>query len=943
MIMRRSAPLLWAFPLVLSSNTNTLMYHRLTALLCAFLLVLPAMAQEQNTVPTPVPDIPYEKFVLDNGLTVVVHEDRKAPIVAVNIWYHVGSKNEPAGRSGFAHLFEHLMFNGSENFNDDYFQPLERIGATDLNGTTNEDRTNYFQNVPTNALDLAMWMESDRMGHLLGAVDQDKLDEQRGVVQNEKRQGENQPYGQVWNLITDATFPDDHPYGHTVIGSMDDLNAAALEDVHEWFKTYYGPSNAVLVIAGDIDAATARAKAEEYFGDIAPGPPVARFDSWISKMEGERRQVLEDRVPQARVYKVWNVPPELSRDAHYLDLVTDLLAGGKNSRLYKRLVYEDQIATDAVAFIDSREIASQIVVWATARPGEDLAVVEQALDEELERFLAEGPTEEELARVKAQRKAQFIRGIERIGGFGGKSDILARSEVYGGSPDAYQQRYNDFESATPDGIRTTAQEWLSDGVYVLEVHPFPEFSAAAEGADRSQTPTVGLPPDARFPAFQRATLDNGLNVILAERHAVPTVTFSLLVDAGSAADQGELLGTANLTMNMLDEGTTSRSSLEISETLDMLGATLGSGSNLDMSTVTMSALTENFGASLDLFADVVLNPAFPENELDRLKSEQLAGIQREKVTPVQMALRVFPKLLYGDGHAYSAPFTGSGDESSVTQISRDNLQAFHQTWFKPNNATLVVVGNITMDQLTPMLEAEFGNWRRGDVPQKNIAAVQHQSTQHVYLMDRPGSQQSIIFAGHVAPPKNNPDEIAIETMNNILGGSFTSRVNMNLREDKGWSYGSFTLLFDARGQRPFIAYAPVQTDKTAESMQEIVNELTGILTDAPATTDEIEKAQRNQTLSLAGQWETNAAVRGSLTEIVRFGLPDDYFQTYTDAVRTLNPNQIAAAAEEVVQPDKLVWVVVGDRATIEPAIRALNLGEITLLDSNGAVISDGTR
>ena len=921
------------------------MRYRIATLTLGLLLSAPllATAQDMDPMPTALPDIPYEKFVLDNGLTLIVHEDHKAPIVAVNVWYHVGSKNEPEGRSGFAHLFEHLMFNGSEHFDDDYFQALERVGATDLNGTTNRDRTNYFQNVPTNALDLALWMESDRMGHLLGAIDQEKLDEQRGVVQNEKRQGENQPYGQVFNKITDATYPEGHPYAHTVIGSMEDLNAASLEDVQEWFKTYYGPSNAVVVIAGDIDAQAAKTMAETYFGDIEPGPPVSHFDTWIAKRTGEQREVMQDRVPQSRVYKVWNIPEIYSEDYHRLDLISDILTSGKNSRLYKRLVYEDQIATGVSAFVRGGEIGSQFILQATARPGQDLAAVEQVVDEELARLLAEGPTQQELDRVKTQAKAGFIRGIERIGGFGGKSDILAYGEVYGGTPEAYKKTFYDKENASAADVRQTAQEWLSDGVYVLEVHPFPQLSAAADGADRSGLPGVDTPPEAVFPALQKTELANGLKIILAERHAAPVVEFTLMVDAGYAADQGAIQGTASLAMNMLDEGTAGMSSLEINEALTNLGANLNTGSNLDGSVVLLSALKENLAASLDLYADVILNPAFPQNELDRLKQEQIAAIQREKVSPFQMALRVFPKLLYGEGHAYSLPFTGSGTEASVASLTRDNLVDFHQTWFKPNNATLIVVGDVTMAELKPLLEQRFAGWSRGSVPTKNVAEVAHKPASTIYLMDRPGSQQSIIFAGHVAPPKNIPNDIAIETMNTILGGSFTSRINMNLREDKGWSYGAGSVVVGARGQRPFLVYAPVQTDKTSESMTEIANELRGYLGEAPPTDEEVLKAQQNQTLTLAGQWETNNAVEFSVSEMVLYNLPDDYYDTYTERVRSLNVSQVSEAAQQVVKPDNLVWIVVGDRAVIEDKIRALNLGEVYIMDGDGNVLEGGTQ
>jgi len=880
-------------------------------------------------------DIPFQKFVLDNGLTLIVHEDHKAPIVAVNVWYHVGSKNEKTGKSGFAHLFEHLMFNGSENFNQDYFQTMERIGATDLNGTTNEDRTNYFQNVPTSALDIALWMESDRMGHLLGVVDQPKLDEQRGVVQNEKRQGENEPYGVTYELIVKNTYPAGHPYSWSVIGSMEDLNAAALDDVKDWFKTYYGAANAVIVVAGDIDAATAKAKVEKYFGDIPSGPPVARHDAWIAPMTETHRQQVQDRVPQARLYKVWNIPERGAAEHDYLNLVSDVLGSGKNSRLYKRLVYDDQICTNVAAYIDAREISSQFYIEATSKPGEDLAKVEKAVDEELAKFLAAGLTAAELQRVKTQHKAQFIRGIERIGGFGGKSDILALNEVYFGSPDYYRTTLKRTDEATAPNLHNAAKQWLTDGVYILEVRPFPEYKTSTSDVDRAKLPIAGAAPEVKFPDLQRKTLSNGLKVVLAERASIPVINFNLLVDAGYASDQSAIPGTASLAMNMMDEGTKTRTSLQISEELALLGANLGSGSNLDMSSVTLSALKSNLDASLNIFADVILNPSFPDADFKRLQKQQIAGIQREKVTPIQMALRVFPKLLYGANHAYGNPLTGSGTEASVGKLTREDLIKFHQTWFKPSNATLVVVGATTLAEITPKLEKLFSTWKAGEVPKKNISEVAQQPKPVVYLIDRPGSQQSIIFAGHVSLPRANPDEVAIETMNNILGGDFTSRVNMNLREDKHWSYGSFTLLFGARGQRPFIAYAPVQTDKTKESMVEVNKELRDILGARPVTAEEFTKAQTNAALQLPGQWETMAAVGGSIGDIVRYGLAENYYHTYADKIRGLKQAEVAAVAKKVVHPDNLVWVVVGDRSKIEAGVRELNYGEIRLIDTEG--------
>src|SRR6266704_1696772 len=768
-----------------------------------------------SAAPAPIA-IPYQRFVLKNGLTLLVHEDHKAPIVAVNIWYHVGSKNEKPGRTGFAHLFEHLMFNGSEHFNDDYFQPFERIGATDQNGTTNNDRTNYFENVPTSALDVALWMESDRLGHRLGVIDTAKVNEQRGVVQNEKRQGENQPYGKVNLLMAEGAFPPGHPYSWTVIGSMEDLNAASVEDVKNWFRTYYGPNNAVIVLGGDITPETARQKVAQYFGDIPATPPIAKQDVWIAKRTGSHREIMQDRVPQARIYKQWNIPQFGSADGDYLDLVTDVLAAGKTSRLYKRLVYDEQIATDVVAYVDLREIAGQLVIRATAKPGGDLARVERAIDEELTRFVRTGPTPGELRRVKTQSRASFIRGIERIGGFGGKSDVLAMNEVYAGNADHYQVTRQRVATATAADLRSAAARWLSDGDFVVEVHPYPSYDVVASGADRSKLPAAGTPPDARFPAIARATLPNGLKIMLAERHSIPQVNMTLLVDAGYAADQFATPGTASLALDMLDEGTTKRTALQISDTLSQLGAELSTGSQLDVSSVSLSTLKDNLDPALDIFADVILSPSFPQADFQRQQRQRLARIQREKVQPVQMALRVFPQLLYGANHAYGNPLTGSGTEASVSGMTRDDLVRFHRTWFKPNHATLVVVGDISLAEIQPKLARLFGRWPAGDVPQKNVSAVADLPRPLVYILDRPGSEQSIIFAADLAPAQANPHEYAIKAMTSLLGGQFTSRVNMNLRDAKHWSYGAFTFVWDARGQRPFIAYAPVQTDKTKD-------------------------------------------------------------------------------------------------------------------------------
>ena len=906
--------------------------------LCGFLLFsLPAFSEVKEKKSMDI-SVPNQKFVLPNGLTVIVHEDHKAPIVAFNIWYHVGSKNEKLGKTGFAHLFEHLMFNGSEHYNDDYFKPFESVGATDMNGTTDYDRTNYFENVPRQALDVALWMESDRMGHMLGAITQAKLDEQRGVVQNELRQGENQPYGKVEGIIARNTFPYGHPYSWDVGGSIEDLNSATLNDVQEWFKTYYGPSNAVVVIAGDIDVQDAREKAEKYFGSIPAGSCLTRHQFWIAKRTGTIRQKTEDRVPQSRILKIWNIPPWGSVEGEALSMVADILGSGKNSRLFKRLVYDDQIATQVSAFADLREIAGQFVIQATARPGQDLAQVEKAIDEELSRFLKNGADEKELQRIKTQRESQFIRGIERIGGFGGKSDILATNQVYGGTPDFYLTSIRRQREVSNQSLLATAREWLADGVYILEVHPFPDLSSAKTDVDRTRLPAPGTFPEIAFPALQKITLANGLRIVLAERHATPLVHFTLLVDAGTAADQFAVPGTASLTMATIDEGTKARSALQINEELEMLGSELAAYSGIDSSVISLSALKPNLDAALDVYADVILHPQFPEKEFLRLQKQLLARIQQEKSNPVQIALRLLPGLLYGKAHAYGNPLTGSGTEESVSAIRRRDLISFYESWFKPNNATLIVTGDTTPDEIVPRIEKILAHWKGGPIPRKNIQQVPTVAKPAFYLIDKPGAPQSVVIAGQIAPPRSDPGDIAMETMNNILGGNFSSRINMNLREDKHWSYGAGSLFYNTRAQRPFIAYAPVQTDKTGETVSEIIKEVKGLQGQHPVSQEELTRTQNNQTLQLPGSWETIDSVSGAIGELVTFGLPDNYFKTYPKKVRALTIGEITAIAKKVLRPDQFVWIIVGDRSKIEKEIRSLAIGDMNLIDSNGKIV-----
>ncbi|MEO8672487.1 MAG: pitrilysin family protein [Tahibacter sp.] len=885
-------------------------------------------------------DIPYERFQLGNGLTVIVHEDHKAPVVAVSVWYHVGSKDERPGKTGFAHLFEHLMFQGSENHRGEFFAPFERIGATDQNGTTWLDRTNYYETVPTTALDMSLWMESDRMGHLLGAIDQKLLDEQRGVVQNEKRQNDNEPYGKVFERIQLASFPEGHPYRWETIGSMADLNAASLDDVKQWFKEYYGAANTTVVLAGDIDAKTAREKVEKYFGDIDAGAPITRRKQWIAPRSESTRDVMLDRVAQTRIYRSWNIPGKGNVDLAKLQLAGAVLGGSKTSRLFERLVYRDRIADSVDVSIEAFELAGLMTLEADVKQGVDPARVEQAIAEEWQRFLDKGPTEAEVQRVKISANAGFVRALEKVGG-SGKARVLAEGQVFLGNPASYKDGLARLAAATPAGVQATARQWLSQGDYTLTVNPVPPYTAAKAGIDRSAgVPEVAGFPDLKFPELERGKLKNGIEIVLAQRHSVPVVQINALFGGGYTADQGRKLGTASFSMAMLDEGTHKLGSLDIARRQEELGARIGAGAGLDNSSVSLNALSSQLTPSLALYADVVRNPAFASKEMERLRGQWLAQIAQEKTEPQSLALRVLPPLVYGEGHPYAIPLTGSGTEASIQALMPDDLSQFHRDVIRPDNMRILVAGDTTLADITRELDAVFGDWQAAGPahPRAEVGPVELQAKTRVYLMDKPGAEQSMILAAEIAPSSRVGNYLEISTMNAAFGGTFTSRLNMNLREDKHWAYGVGSFLGSADGPRMFTLYAPVQTDKTAESIQELVRELHEVVGARPLAREEVEKIRLGDVRELPGRFETTAAVLGALTDIVRYARPDNYVQTLKSRIEGQGDDAVRAAATQVIHPDAFTWVVVGDLAKIEAGVRGLKLGEVQVIDASGKVL-----
>ncbi|KTE02375.1 peptidase M16 [Sphingopyxis sp. H038] len=929
----------------------------------------PALAKAKAANPAPIADlvkavdIPYEAFTLDNGLRVIVHEDRKAPVVAVSVWYRVGSKHEPKGKTGFAHLFEHLMFNGSENSPGDFFEPLQQVGATDSNGTTNVDRTNYFETVPTGALDRALFLESDRMGHLLGAVTQEKLDNQRGVVQNEKRQGDNNPYGLLRYEIFENLFPTGHPYHHSTIGSMGDLNSASLGDVKKWFTDNYGPNNAVLVLAGDVNVATAKAKVQEWFGDIPRGPEIAAPKTSIPTLPAPLAKEVKDLVPTTRIYRMWAIPGLNDPEAVPLQMAMGVLGGLSSSRLDNALVRKDPVAVSVSAAAQPFEDAGILLVQADVKPGVDPQLVASRLDAEIASFLASGPTADELQRTAASYLAGTISGLESVGGFGGKAVTLAEGALYSNNPAYYKVELDRMAKATPEQVKAVANKWLSRPAFSLTYTPGerteggenrggavtggkvaapvqpdrywnealgdvgPDTGGVSSFADRSQLPAVADLKALDFPAIERTKLKNGVEVVFARRTTVPTVNVAVSFDAGYAADPHNALGTQSLMLSLMDEGTTSLDSIAFAEAKERLGAQIDGTANADETVFSLFALKPNLGASLSLLADYIRNPAFDSKELERVRAQQLNRLKAELNNPNAIASRILTPVLYGADHPYGIPPSGLGNAKSVAAVTQGQLAAFHSAWIRPDNARVFVVGDTTLAEVKKQLDTTLGQWQAPATakPVKHFEIAIPAPRPRILLFDRPKSPQSVILAGKVLDAKGGDDLEILRSANDIFGGNFLSRFNTNLRETKGWSYGVRSRISGDQDRLTWVAAAPVQADRTGDSIKELQSDLKSFLGDKGVTKEELERTINGSVRELPGSFETSGDVLGGIRQIVKFGRPDNYYETLPATYEAMTAAEIDAAARKALSTDGLVYVVVGDAAVVKPQLDGLGL------------------
>jgi zinc protease len=901
-----------------------------------------------------LPAIGVKEYKLKNGLTVLLHQDRSTPIVAVGAFYHVGSKNEAPGRTGFAHLFEHMMFQGSQNYVDGW-RAVDELGGN-VNGTTNEDRTWYYEAIPSNFLERTLYMEADRMGNLLGAMDQAKLDNQRDVVKNERRfRVDNVPYGQADERTIEVMYPEDHPYHHSVIGSMADLSAASLDDVKSFFRQYYVPNNAVLVLSGDFDEKQARTWIQKYFGPLKGGAPIKRPDATQPQLSSIVRKQYEDPFARlSRVDLVWEGVRQYSPDEAALDVLSSVLTGGRGSRLQSELVFgQNPLAQQIFARNSTSEIAGLYQIIAVARPGKSLDDIEKEINAEIERIKKDGPTADEISRAVNSREAQAIFSLETDLG---RASRLADYAAYVNKPNYFQEDLDRYLKVTPDDVKRVANEYLVANHLVLNFVPSktPPPPAATDKPASTETkkkdtamitkqdamlPKAGPDPKFTLPAIQKTKLSNGLDVWVVRKDRLPIVAMDLVINAGGSLDPSDRAGIASLTASMLNQGTATRSALDIANGLQAIGANVNPSASWDSSGVSMRTTTKNLDKALDYFSDVVKNPAFPNKEFSQLKGRLMGAFQQRRSSNTAVAGVVYDKVLYGD-QTYGRQL--SGDEKSVQAISRDNLEKFYSDYYRPNNSTLIVVGDVTMDTIKPKLEKAFGDWKAGGVAPTTLAEQRMMAKPGIYIVDKPGAAQSSVSIGEVGIDRSNPDYFAVQVMNSILGGGGTARLFMNLREDKGYTYGAYSRFSPRRGAGPFSASGEIQTVSTKEAVQEFLKELEGIRGTRPVTPQELEVNKQSFIRRFPSQFETTGGISNQLGTLVTYGLPDSYFNDYISKINAVTIDDVNRVANKYLDPSKMAIVIVGDRKVIEPGLKQLGM-PISYLDTEGNALAEAAQ
>ncbi len=882
--------------------------------------------------------VSFEKETLPNGLDVILHQDHSIPVVAVNVWYHVGSKDEEVGHTGFAHLFEHVMFEGSKNHNQSYFEPLQKAGAN-LNGSTTPDRTNYWEDVPSHYLELALWLEADRMGFLLDALDQQRFDIQRDVVKNERRQTyENRPYGMASWHIQGALFPMPHPYHWMTIGSQEDLDAASLEDVQDFFRRYYSPSNASLAIAGDFQRDQALELVHRYFGDLAPGPHLPRQGRIDSGLAGRIELEILDRVSLPRLYISWPTPPDFDQDDAPLELLQAVLSDGLTSRLHRSLVYEQQIAQSVMIRYHPGEIAGQFTVQVTAAPGHELDKVEVATDFEMERLRRDPPTDEELARARNRIESGHFRQLSKVGGFGGRADQLNHYNVLGREPGKINSDLERYLAVQREDILRVSESVLDHRQVRLRVLPEASLSSTSTAVmDRSVMPQPAQEPSFTPPIPVRRKLENGLEIVVVEQPGIPIVAFGLMMRAGATTDPEELPGLASFTSQMLMEGTATRSSQEIASEFEFIGARLSTDVRREYTLLATETLSKHWASALNLMADVLKHPTFPEHELERVRREHLTDLRRSKDDPTAVAEQLVSGLAFTRGSGYGHPI--QGNEASLSSLSREDVANHFQKVYGPVNSTFVVAGDVRLDDVVAQVQSALGDWNNNTTVEDRgaITLDGNAGSAAIYLVDHPGAAQSVIRALHTTIARQHPDYFGLLLLNSAFGGQFTARLNLNLRQEKGYSYGYHSLIQWHQGPSLLFAGGSVQTAVTQESVAETLREFNDVHGDRPISPEELDIAKAGILQGYPASFERPGQVISHLLQVVLFDLPNDYFNTVKGKIEEVSLEDVHRIGAELIRPDQLSVLVVGDRKEVEPGLRNLDLPLVLLNDEGHAV------
>jgi zinc protease len=932
-------------------------WYSLSILVLLGVLAAPASAQS----PQKLPQIKYEKLTLANGLTVITHEDHRLPLVAVDLWYHVGPLNERPGRTGFAHLFEHMMFEGSEHVGEKaHIKYVQSAGATDVNGTTDFDRTNYFETMPSNQLELALWLESDRMGFLMEGLDREKLTNQRDVVRNERRQGEGRPYDVADEQVYHMLFPKEHPYYGAVIGSHADIESARIGDVRDFHQQFYTPNNASIAIAGDFDPQQLRTLLEKYFGPIPTGPKVEAVTSVTPPITAQKRATITDTVKLSRLSVAWLTPPAFTPDAYSINAAVFALGGAKASRLDEAMVLKTQVAQSVSCETDPLKLTGVTSCDITAKPGVKLEDLEATFWSELAKLQQGGPTRNEVEASKATDLTRKISGLQRLGGFGGIADTLDEYNQYTGDPGFLPKDVSMIEAVTVASTKAATAKYLTKdsavvvycvpGKKVLDdvprspadtdadvklVNPYtPEFESAQDW--RKTKPAAGPPPTIHLPVPTEFSLDNGLKVLLVEDHALPVVTAEVVSRAGSENNPPNKGGLATLTSAIMRDGTVSRNLEKLAGDQELLGTSINAAAGMDSGSVSMTLLSYRASEGMELLADVAQHPAFRPEDVDRNRRQRLVSIGQETDNVQSMAMRVGPKLVFGD-----LPYgmTGSGTTESVTALTAVDISGFYSDHYGPQNSALILVGDLTRVEAEKLARENFGKWVSHSIAAAAIPAAPAQQPAHVVIVDKPGAPQTALFAFGVGVPRSSPDADDLEVLNYTLGGSFGSRINMNLREVHGYTYGARSGFMEYREGGAFYAGGLVRTDVTAPAAKELMSEIRNFPT-KPSTSDELAAAKEASIRSLPGRFETTSAMAGAIDSIFLYNRPLEYYAKLPAKYEAVSESDIARVAQQYLHPDQLVIVTAGDRSKIEPGLKDAGLGPIEIRDINGEPVTE---